>query len=502
MLRQKKQHTIIIISSIVALFFVTRLYNILSVPIFTDESIYIRWAELFKNNSHEVLVSLTDGKQPLFIWVMSGFLRIFHDPLLAGRLTSVLAGFLTMLGLYFLTNELFKNKRIAIGSCLIYILYPFSLLYDRMALYDSMVATFAVWSLYVEVLLVKRRSFGIAIITAIVIGGALLTKSSADFYIYLLPFSLVLFDYKSERKYKDFFKWVATAVVVVAGAYGIASILRLSPLYKNLASKNDTFVYTFSEWIKHPFLDVVANAHILFDWLVGYSTIPLLLLVILAFLINKKYLKEKLLLFAWFMLPITVLAFFGKSLLPRYILFMTLPLLVLASYAAVTLMNKIKIKYLGYLLIFLLAIPMLWKDYLLLTDFAKAPIPESDHYQYIAGFPSGVGVKQTVALLEARAKNQKIYLGTETVFGLLPDALQDYLNNDRNIVIQPLTAIGPTTPSFLLAESKYAPTYMVFSSPCPYCREIGVAPQNWQVKLVYQAVKLDKNTFFTLYQVQ
>src|SRR2546425_904365 len=144
-----KRHWLIIVGAIIlGLFFITRLFHILSLPIFTDEAIYVRWAQIAKNDAAQRFISLTDGKQPMFIWIAMVLMKFFHDPLLAGRIVSVTAGFLSTVGMFSLGSELFKNKKIGLLASLIYVIYPFSLVYDRMALYDSLVAMFVIWSLY------------------------------------------------------------------------------------------------------------------------------------------------------------------------------------------------------------------------------------------------------------------------------------------------------------------------------------------------------------------
>src|SRR3990170_2343362 len=131
---------------IAAFYFFTRLYNIMSLPIFTDEAIYTRWSQIAKNDAAWRFISLTDGKQPLFVWIDMVFMRFVSDPLLAGRLVSVFAGLLTVIGLFFLGKEIFNNKKIGIIAGIIYVIYPFALVYDRMALYDSLVSATAVWA--------------------------------------------------------------------------------------------------------------------------------------------------------------------------------------------------------------------------------------------------------------------------------------------------------------------------------------------------------------------
>jgi len=51
-------------------YFATRLFNLTLMPIFTDEAIYIRWSEIALYDPTWRFISLSDGKQPLMIWLM------------------------------------------------------------------------------------------------------------------------------------------------------------------------------------------------------------------------------------------------------------------------------------------------------------------------------------------------------------------------------------------------------------------------------------------------
>src|SRR3989338_10802838 len=134
-LRNRK---LILISGLLfILYFATRLYNILDLQMFTDEAIYTRWSQIARYDANWRFISLTDGKQPSFVWADMIVMRFVNDPLLAGRLVSVLAGIVSLVGIYFLASEIFKNKKIGYIAAVIYIIYPFSLVYDRMALYES-----------------------------------------------------------------------------------------------------------------------------------------------------------------------------------------------------------------------------------------------------------------------------------------------------------------------------------------------------------------------------
>src|SRR3989304_10000334 len=192
--RFRKEFVLAILIS--AAYFSIRLIFFESLPIFTDEAIYTRWAQIALNDSSWRFISLTDGKQPMFVWAAVFFMKFISDPLIAARLVFVLRGFFTLIGLFFLTLELFRNKKTAFLSTILYIFYPFAQVLDRMALYDSMVGTFSVWALYLSIHLVRKLRLDIAYTLGFIIGAGILTKTSNFFSIYLLPFTVILFDFK------------------------------------------------------------------------------------------------------------------------------------------------------------------------------------------------------------------------------------------------------------------------------------------------------------------
>src|SRR3990170_7795526 len=75
-----------------------RVYNLNSLPVFGDEAIYLRWAQVMRADSSLRFLPLSDGKQPLFMWFVIPLFKVFSDPLFAGRAVSVISGVLTFLG--------------------------------------------------------------------------------------------------------------------------------------------------------------------------------------------------------------------------------------------------------------------------------------------------------------------------------------------------------------------------------------------------------------------
>src|SRR3990167_344188 len=128
-------------------YFVTRLINLDILPVFVDEAIYVRWSQVMRAEPTLRFLPLSDGKQPLFMWSTIPFLKLVSDPLIAGRFVSVFAGFGSLVGIGTLALLLFSDPFIALFSSLIYAIIPFTMFFDRMALADSLLAMFGIWSL-------------------------------------------------------------------------------------------------------------------------------------------------------------------------------------------------------------------------------------------------------------------------------------------------------------------------------------------------------------------
>src|ERR1700722_3821170 len=178
---------------------------------------------------------------------------------------------------------------------------------------------------------------------------------------------------------------------------------------------------------------------------------------------------------------------------------MTMSLIPLGAYAFYILQGKIKQAGIKILLFLVFTSMFIVNDYLLLTNFANAYIPQSDKSQYLTDWPSGVGVNQTVSFLESQ--QGKIYVGTEGTFGLMPYALQIYLYKNSNITINGYWPINATPPQDLINAAKKMPTYVVFYQPCPSCQAVGKAPATWPVTQIFSIKKIAPNTYYTLYRL-
>jgi 4-amino-4-deoxy-L-arabinose transferase-like glycosyltransferase len=184
----------------IALFF--RVYNLTYLPVFGDEAIYVRWAQVMKVESTLRFLPLSDGKQPLFMWSMIPFLGFFNDPVVAGRFISVITGLTSLIGIFALTYYLFKSKPAMLVAGLIYAISPYSMFFDRMALVDSMLTMFGIWTLLFSLIAVRTLRIDSAMMAGFTLGAALLTKSPALFFVVLLPLTALLSEWPKTTKSK------------------------------------------------------------------------------------------------------------------------------------------------------------------------------------------------------------------------------------------------------------------------------------------------------------
>ncbi len=434
-------------------------------------------------------------------------MKFIHDPLLAGRMVSILGGVGSVVGIWFVTYELFKNKWTAYISSLVYVCFPFAQVYNRMALYDSLSGAFTLWALYFAIVLVRRIKLDTAYTLGFAIGLGALNKSTNFFSMYLLPVTVLLFDFSKKGRTTRFLKWVALAGVAVIIAQGMYAILRLSPLFHMVTEKNALFIYPFSEWKNHPFDFFIGDLFGMTHWLWEYLKLPYIALIILAFR-SKVFLKEKVLLFLFFLLPFIALALFARILFPRFIFFMTLSLLPLVAVGIVDgvmlsfkLLKKqhdntiLKTVQTAIILVVLLFYP-LYVSYSFAIDPVNAAIANPDRAQYVNHWTAGWGVNESVAYLREEAANNKIYVGTEGTFGLLPFALEMYLVDNPNVTIKGFWPVENNLPTELVSASKKMATYMIFYQP----NNVN-PPQAEHLELVQKTREGNSKYYYRLYKV-
>jgi 4-amino-4-deoxy-L-arabinose transferase-like glycosyltransferase len=466
---QKWKREILMGSGIIILAAILRLINLSSLPVFADEAIYVRWALVMKENAVFRFLPLTDGKQPLYMWVVIPFLKVFSNPLIAARFVSAMSGLVTLVGVFILTYLIFNSAKACLVAGLIYAISPFTVFFDRMALAGAMLTMFGVWTLILAAITAKRLRLDTAMLAGFALGGALLTKSPALFFVLLLPSTILLVKWPRENKDKALylgklmFLWGVTLII----GYGFYNILRLGPEFHMLAIRNQDYVNPISHLLTSPLDPLLPylNRSIEWLWALGPSVLVVLFLsgIVLSF---KKHFKEIILLVGWGIGPILIQAEFAKVFTARYILF-TLPYLCILA-ASVILVKKESLRRIVIAGLIIFVVHALSIDYLFLTQVEAAPLPRGERSGYLEEWTAGQGIYEVSELLREEWRREpegQMIVGTEGYFGTLPDALQAYLNDAKEIKVMGVGVHISDVPKELLdSKEEGNRTYLVVNN--------------------------------------
>lgn len=447
---------------LIGLYLFTRVYHLLLLPIFEDEAIYIYWAKVVATTHSQWFISLVDGKPPLLVWAIGMLLTILPSQwyLLAGRLPSVVAGLFSVCAMYGIGKELFQSKRAGVISAFLYIIFPFTLLYDRMALFDALLSSMLLCSTYFMIRTSQTLSYKYAALWGFFLGLAFLSKPTALFFIILLPLSFLLLT-KFEIIMRDWKRILFLLITSIGVAEVINNLQRVSHVFASAAIKNAQFQQPISELIKSPFALTLGNLNGFFSWMEGYYTLGFFAVVLFSFIavLSLNWRKGLVLSLLWFV-PVFILASVGREIFPRYILFVTpYSLLALSGWVDQVWSLK-KTPVLLVILSLLVLVPLVKVDYYLLTNPVKAQIPSNDYQQFVSDSPSGYGVSGVINFLNQEKTKHPIVLVTQGTFGLYPYAFTLEYWNDPQVTIVPrwpLTVIDQD----LLDMAKDKPVYVL-----------------------------------------
>lgn len=477
---------------IVLLFGFTRLFRLDRFPIFSDEGIYIHWAKIAWHDATWRFISLTDGKQPLQTWGTIPFLKLFPDNLLlGGRLFGVTMGLFGLCGVFAILYYLFGRRSAIIGSFL-YVLTPYFLFYDRMALVDSGVNAFFIWILFFSILLADTRRLDVAFLFGFYSGFGLLAKSSVQMFVALSGLSPVLFIEKNKKRFlKAAVNYFVLYGIGVIMALLIYNVQRLSPFLHFVNEKNHTFIMTFGEFLKNPLEVFPRNILLVPQYATGEAAYVLALFSLLGMI--KLYRDHRRLfwyLLAWFVVPYIAISFFSRVLFPRYIIFFGSLFLITAAYWLSTLKNKAVL--VAAVVLYLASVA--YFDYTIVADYARIPFPPIDHGQYIEGWPAGWGMKDIVEYAREKSKEKPVILLAEGNFGMSGDVLDVLLKRDDKIGIR---AYWPLDLPNLVENQKDLDAnyiYIVLTHKFDY-------PSDWPMKLVKRYEKPGNQSVTYLYEL-
>jgi 4-amino-4-deoxy-L-arabinose transferase-like glycosyltransferase len=436
------------LTATIVVFFVIRLINLNGLPVFVDEAIYIRWAQVMRSEPTLRFMPLQDGKPPLFMWSMIPFFKLLKDPVIAGRVLSIMAGFGSLLGLTTLSYLLFTSINLSLLTAFLYAITPYTVFFDRLALVDSLLAMFGIWSLIVGYLYVKKPKLDLSLILGAVLGLGLLTKSPAVFFYIWQPIIAIFFFKKTHKN--SIFKLLSGWLLAFIVSQVIYNILRLGPNFHMVGSRNQDYLFSFSEVLTHPFNPLTGNLKSTLSWLANLFTLPLAIMIPFAFL-KPKHRKLSLYILIVSLVPLVSQALIAKVYTPRYLLYAAIPLLFLVAQGLLSVTSQVKLRlpklktiFPALLLLFALVTST---RYILTPD--KVNMPSRMRNGYLEEWTAGWGQRDFGNYLINLANQGKtIVVGAEGYFGTLPDGLQIYTEG-----IQDITVIGVGQPAVDIPEA-------------------------------------------------
>lgn len=459
--RQLEVKELGVLTALTALYFGTRLAALTRLPIFSDEAIYIHWAQILLSDPEEWLIPLTDGKPPLFMWLTAVTLAMFDDPLVAGRMVSVLAGWASLLGVYLIGRDLFRPRAGAVAA-LLYILLPYALFFDRMAVVDSLLTAFGVWSVRwaFHIALETRGQAGAFRMLGLMWGLGLWTKASA---LLLVPVPFFIFLFWQVPRRPDFWKHLGMALIIPvlmnAFIYYLGPAVRMPGRIPFL--HHPAYFIPLDELLQLPFLVWLRNLLVAREFFMAYLTLPVagVLLAGLVGLIVRRDNRE-LALWCWLFFPSLVIVLVAQGFFSRYFLPMIPAVALIAAATLERFIGWIPVlleKWLGSkkemdrrhewaalaLILTGLGLGAAAWDAKWIRDPLTADLHPLDRLLYVEGMNSGYGIREAAEFLRKQAEKNvrergyELYLMVPKLPGNPAEGITVYLHGDPNVVIVP-----------------------------------------------------------------
>ena len=448
----KKHAFVCALAALVLLYLLLRLINLTLLPVFADEAIYIYWSQLTLSDWQQFLFyPLNDGKTPLFIWLMMPAIKLFADPLFAGRFVNVLFG----LGQLYFTAKIVSlftpRKRYQLLAAVAVIFCPGLILNNRLALMDTMSTFFVSGCFYFTYRSLQlafaqkswlqycRRAWPSVLAATFFFGFGLLTKLSNLLLLPVLATLLLYFfpwqKWRQAATYHALILPILTLAFIAGGGLGCLALLKISPAFGQLFARGGDFLHPLNEFFAQPFKIITDNTILFLQVLANYLGglffgVTIFLALGLAW--QKRFWPP-----LWLILSglayATPILLLGKIIYPRYFL-PVLPFFLCSFLVSLSRLRRRDFFGFKLILFVLILLNGFYFTFYSLTTPEKMPLTPQDQSQLFTEWSSGHGIKESVALIADISRSTKTLVLTEGYFGTLPDGLQIYFwkNPARN----------------------------------------------------------------------
>jgi 4-amino-4-deoxy-L-arabinose transferase-like glycosyltransferase len=433
----------------------SRLVNLTILPAFLDEASHLDWARKFAaTGQFSTLIAVTEVGKIFSIWLTSLLLPISPDLLWVGRFVSVIAGAFAVVGCFLVGRRLY-DSRVGFLSALLYIITPFTLFHDRMALVDNVLTACVIYVFFFSLLAVQQGRWWQVLLLGASLALTGMTKLNGVIF-FALPV-IVIIAYRHCLKDKK-----CLARTALAGAIGSLGVI---PSLMNLPHQSeDALNKTWLDKFNLNMLGTLApNMALMLYFLVVNLTWPVFLLACLAILsalIRRE--KEGALLLAASLVPILFFALTsGDNWFPRYILPSAPFLLLLAARAIGQITERagswpmpggpLRRLFIPLLLL-VAALPALSFDYWLIFNPQRAPFAQVDRWQYLEGWVAGYGYPEAAKFIIEQSEGRGTCIVVQNTEGTQPtEMLKVYLPTGGNLSFSDLNL--PEMPPDYIAAS-------------------------------------------------
>lgn len=441
----------------ILLFVLTRLLTLTTFPIFNDEAIYLQYAQSIhddwgRNKFISMNGEFTDWKPPLQYWIAAPVIQWSGDPLVAGRVVSLLLSFLGLFGFYFFTRELFSQREAVIATML-YVLCPPVLFHNNQFTAETFlfsIAPFFYWALLKVMRMRRSKLYWGAV--AILLGTVLLLIKQSAALLLVLAIALPLAQLSRiegpaerisnnglrrpdlPRNWKNLFANLFVLIAIIICSHFISRLMIPAEFNATKEQFNRHWVMSLQEIVRLPTNIWHANLRVVAEYIDAYYSwsVGVFFCIFLWFAFRDRD-------FAGLGLAlmcgvgggaiIFILRGFNEYLFNTAIIVVLLPLLartVLMVWnldsvgreglvrAGMLALATIMVSFWGYQIVLMRASPGKYIERS--TGWAVA--------NYLHGWSTGFGVKEVVALLEK--ENEPGVVFTDTQWGNPTTALEVY----------------------------------------------------------------------------
>ncbi len=420
------------VAGLVSVALVLRLYNLDAIPIAGDESVYLRWTEIILHQG-QWFISLLDGKQPLQYWLYALSWWAWEDPLFAGRFVSALAGAGSTLGIWAIARRL-GGERAGLLAAFLYAIFPYALLYDRLAYTESLVNLAGITIVYTSL-----GCFGEpdgdwkrALQAGLALGLGLFIKSTVVLFSF---FPIVAAVWLARRR---------RTLIPLGIVYGVAAVFPLAskalvpkaPMMQThsvMVHQTDFFVSP-AALLKEPLRVAPRNLRLLVQYLAAYATWPLGLAMAaaVAYLAWRRS-AGMLVVATVFWAPLLAQVFLLEKMYPtRYAFPHLWPLLVAVGIAAAAAPVK---PLAAWLALGAVAGPAVYQSAGILRAPAQYLYREDAQTFLGSGPAAGYGIREAADFLTQEARRGPLTLFTDAIWGPPADSMFVYLNQRHGIQV-------------------------------------------------------------------